>query len=89
MALGARSSDIASQFIVEAVFLSFLGGLLGTVIAVFVTMSLEGIFQWSTEISLASIVIAIIVAALLGVAASVYPARRAAELEPISALQHE
>jgi putative ABC transport system permease protein len=89
MALGARGSDIASQFIVEAVFLSFLGGLLGTVIAVFVTMSLEGIFQWSTEISLASIVVAIIVAALLGVAASVYPARRAAELEPISALQHE
>ena len=89
MALGARGSDIASQFITEAVCLSLLGGLLGTVIAVFVTMSLEGIFQWSTEISFASIVIAIIVAALLGVTASVYPARRAAELEPISALQHE
>ncbi|MFT4888652.1 MAG: putative ABC transport system permease protein [Pseudohongiellaceae bacterium] len=89
MALGARGSDIALQFITEAVLLSLLGGLLGTVIAVFATMSLEGIFQWSTEISLASIVIAIIVAALLGVAASVYPARRAAELEPISALQHE
>jgi ABC-type antimicrobial peptide transport system permease subunit len=52
-------------------------------------MSLEGIFQWSTEISIASIVIAIITAAVLGVAASVYPARRAAELDPIGALQHE
>jgi putative ABC transport system permease protein len=89
MAVGARGSDIASQFITEAVFLSLLGGLLGTVIAVFVTMSLEGIFQWSTEISIASIVIAIITAAVLGVAASVYPARRAAELDPIGALQHE
>jgi putative ABC transport system permease protein len=89
MAMGARGSDIASQFITEAVFLSLLGGLLGTVIAVFVTMSLEGILNWSTEISIASIVIAIITAALLGVAASVYPARRAAELDPIGALQHE
>lgn len=89
MAMGARGSDIASQFITEAVLLSLFGGLLGTVFAFFVTKGLEGFFQWSTEISIGSIAVAIVVAAFLGVAASVYPARRAAELDPIGALQHE
>ncbi|MBL6904306.1 MAG: ABC transporter permease [Pseudomonadales bacterium] len=89
MAMGARNSDIASQFITEAVCLSLMGGLLGTVIALFVTQGLEGFFQWTTEISAVSIALAIVVAVLLGVFASVYPARRAAELDPIGALQHE
>lgn len=89
MAMGARSSDIALQFILEAVLLSLLGGLLGAAIGALAANILEEFFQWSTDVSFLSMFIAIAVAALLGVAASIYPARRAALLDPIGALQHE
>jgi len=89
MAMGARSKDIALQFMAESVFLSVLGGLFGAAIGVVVAASLESFLQWSTDISLLSIAVAIIAAALLGVIASAYPARRAAQLDPIGALQYE
>lgn len=89
MAMGARRSDIAQQFIIEALLLSLVGGVLGAAFGVAVAAALEGFFQWSTEVSFLSIFIAIVVAALLGIIASVYPARRASMLDPIGALQHE
>lgn len=89
MAMGARGSDIAAQFVLEAVVLSLAGGLLGAATGVIVANSLEAFFQWSTDVSFLSMFIAIAVAVLLGVIASVYPARRAAMLEPIGALGHE
>lgn len=89
MAMGARGSDIAAQFVLEAVVLSLAGGLLGAAIGVIVANGLETFFQWSTDVSYLSMFIAIAVAALLGIAASVYPARRAAMLDPIGALGHE
>ncbi|MFT4861397.1 MAG: putative ABC transport system permease protein [Pseudohongiellaceae bacterium] len=89
MAMGARGSDIATQFVLEAVVLSLAGGLLGAAIGVLAAKGLETFFQWSTDVSFVSMFIAIAVAALLGIAASVYPARRAAMLDPIGALSHE
>lgn len=89
MAMGARGSDIAAQFILEAVVLSLAGGLLGAAIGVIAANALETFFQWSTDVSFLSMFIAIAVAAILGIAASVYPARRAAMLDPIGALGHE
>jgi putative ABC transport system permease protein len=89
MAMGARGSDIAAQFVLEAVVLSLAGGLLGAAIGVVAASGLETFFQWSTDVSFMSMFIAIAVAALLGIAASVYPARRAAMLDPIGALGHE
>lgn len=89
MAMGASGSDIAAQFVLEAVVLSLAGGLLGAAIGVLVANGLEKFFQWSTDVSFLSMFIAIVVAALLGIAASVYPARRAAMLDPIGALSHE
>lgn len=89
MAMGARSSDIASQFVLEAVLLSLLGGLLGAAIGAAAASVLEEFFSWSTDVSFLSMFVAIVVAVLLGVVASIYPARRAALLDPIGALQHE
>lgn len=89
MALGARRGDIAAQFVVEAVLLSLAGGLLGIGFGYVVAGSLEEVFQWTTVISPLSAVLAIAVAALLGVVSGVYPARRAAQLDPIGALHHE
>jgi putative ABC transport system permease protein len=89
IALGARRSDVAAQFVVEAIVLSVAGGLFGTLCGVFASSGLERIFHWSTSVSLVSAVLAMIVAALLGLVFGVYPARRAAQLDPIEALRHE
>ena len=89
VAMGARGRDIASQFVLEAVALSLMGGVLGAIAGVIIANSLEGVLQWSTNVSVLSTVLAIVVAALLGVLAGVYPARRAAQLDPIGALHHE
>ena len=89
MALGAHRSDIALQFVLEAVLLSLIGGVLGTVFGYAAASGLEGVLSWSTIVSPWSAVLAILVAAVLGVVAGVYPARRAAQLDPIQALRHE
>ncbi len=89
MALGARRMDIARQFVSEAVVLSLIGGVLGAGFGMLAARSLEEFFQWTTVVSPLSTVIAIAVAAVLGVVSGVYPASRAAQLDPIGALQHE
>jgi putative ABC transport system permease protein len=89
MALGARRLDIARQFVSEAVVLCLVGGVLGAGFGVLAANGLEEFFQWSTAVSPLSAVLAIAVAAVLGVISGVYPASRAAQLDPIGALQHE
>ncbi|HEX3838664.1 MAG TPA: ABC transporter permease [Steroidobacteraceae bacterium] len=89
MALGARRSDVITQFVAEAVLLSVIGGLLGTAVGALASGSLEKFFQYSIDISILSSLVAIAVAAILGIIFGVYPARRAAGLDPIEALHHE
>lgn len=89
MALGARRSDIAWQFLLEAVLLAVAGGLLGIVVGFLAAGSLEELFQWTTEISPLTSAVSLLVAVVLGACAGVYPARRAAGLDPIGALHHE
>jgi putative ABC transport system permease protein len=89
IALGARRGDIALQFVLEAVLLSVIGGLLGILCGVAASGSLERFFHWSAVVSPVAAALAVLVAALLGTAFGVYPARRAATLDPIEALRHE
>ena len=89
IALGARRTDIAAQFVLEALLLCVIGGLIGIVAGVLASGGLERYFQWEAIVSPLSALLALIVAALLGIAFSVYPARRAALLDPIEALRHE
>jgi putative ABC transport system permease protein len=89
VALGARRSDVIMQFVAEAVLLSVVGGLLGTAVGALASGSLEKLFKYSIDISIASSLAAIAVAAVLGIIFGVYPARRAARLDPIEALHHE
>jgi putative ABC transport system permease protein len=89
IAVGAQRSDVIMQFVAEAVVLSVVGGLLGTAVGTLASGSLERLFNYSIDISIASSLAAIAVAAVLGIIFGVYPARRAAGLDPIEALHHE
>jgi putative ABC transport system permease protein len=88
-AIGARGSDISVQFLVEAVTLTFIGGILGVALGYGVAkaVSLSGILQ--TEVSISSILMAFGVSAFIGIVFGYYPARRAAKLNPIEALRYE
>lgn len=89
IALGARRSDVATQFVLESVLLSVAGGVLGIACGALAASGLERFFNWTTAISPGSAALAVVVAALLGVAFGVYPAQRATQLDPIEALRHE
>jgi putative ABC transport system permease protein len=89
VAVGAQRSDVIMQFVGEAVVLSLVGGLLGTAVGALASGSLGRLFKYSIDISIASSLAAIAVAAVLGIIFGVYPARRAAGLDPIEALHHE
>lgn len=89
IALGARRTDIAMQFVMEGVLLSVVGGLLGILFGVAASGSLERFFHWEAIVSPTSAALAVLVAALMGMTFGVWPARRAAALDPIEALRHE
>jgi putative ABC transport system permease protein len=88
-AVGAKTGDILSQFLVEAVTLSVLGGTLGIILGVVGSLLITYFVQWSTLISLPSIVAAFVFSGLVGVFFGYYPARKAAYLDPIEALRYE
>ncbi|MEP6620398.1 MAG: ABC transporter permease [bacterium] len=88
-ALGATRSAILLQFLIEAVVLCLLGGLIGALVGSGGATLMSTFFQWNTSISPSSIVMAFVFSALVGVLFGVWPARRAASLDPIVALRYE
>jgi len=86
-ALGAKRRDIALQFLVETVVLSCGGGLLGLALGVGTAYAVR-LFNIQTEVSVLSMVVAFVVSVAVGLASGLYPARRAARLDPIEALRH-
>jgi len=89
LAVGARTRDILRQFLAEAVSLSFVGGMLGMILGVGVSEGLTRGLGWPTMITGSSILIAFAFAAAVGVFFGYYPARTAANLDPIEALRYE
>ncbi|MDQ3118659.1 MAG: FtsX-like permease family protein, partial [Verrucomicrobiota bacterium] len=89
MAVGAHGRDILTQFLIEAVSLSALGGVLGIALGIGVSKALSIWKNWPSLISPGSIAAAFLVSAAVGVFFGFYPARRASRLDPIDALRYE
>jgi putative ABC transport system permease protein len=88
-ALGATRGNILLQFLIEAVVLCLLGGLIGALVGSGGATAMSAFFQWNTIISPAAIAMAFVFSAVVGVLFGVWPARRAASLDPIVALRYE
>ncbi|MGE5138329.1 MAG: FtsX-like permease family protein, partial [Rudaea sp.] len=89
LAVGAKTRDILSQFLVEAVTLTALGGIVGILLGVGASATISYFAQWSTLISPSAILLAFVFSAFVGVSFGYYPARKAAFLDPIDALRYE
>ncbi|HEV2359452.1 MAG TPA: ABC transporter permease [bacterium] len=89
MAVGARGHDILMQFLVEALTLACLGGVIGIVMGVATAQGASVVAHWPTLVSPVSIVLGFVSSLLVGVVFGFYPAQRAAALDPIVALRYE
>jgi len=89
MAIGARGRDVLTQFLVESIVMSILGGAIGIGVG-FAGASIIGRFTgWATTISPATVIVALVFSAAVGIFFGYYPARKAAALDPIEALRYE
>ena len=89
MAVGAHGNDILMQFLIEAVTLSSVGGVIGIILGIGASQILSSYAHWPTLISLSSIIVAFMFSAAVGIFFGFYPARKAAALDPIEALRYE
>jgi putative ABC transport system permease protein len=89
LAVGAHGRDILTQFLIEAVTLSVIGGAIGILLGLGASWMLSVFAHWPTLISIPSIIAAFFVSAAVGIFFGFYPAREAARLDPIEALRYE
>ena len=88
-ALGATKINILFQFLIEAVVLCLLGGAIGIAVGAGGATVFTKLLGWNTEVGTSSVIMAFAFSALVGIVFGVYPARRAASLDPITALRYE
>jgi len=89
MAVGARRQDILKQFLVEAVTLSLLGGLLGILLGLGGSVAIGELAGWRTELQIESVILSVGFAGAIGMFFGFYPTRKASRLLPIEALRYE
>ncbi|MCE5201351.1 MAG: ABC transporter permease, partial [Synergistaceae bacterium] len=89
MAVGAKTQDIRLQFLIEAVVLSMIGGILGIILGVFAGYMLASLTSAPPIFTLTSILLAVVFSALVGIGFGYYPAWKASLLNPIDALKYE
>lgn len=89
MAIGARSSIVKMQFLIESIVLSLLGGFIGILLGIAISMTIPTLLGWQTSVSSISIIGSVLFSAAVGIFFGYYPAQKAAALDPIDALRFE
>jgi len=89
IAIGAKKSEIMEQFLIESVLISFIGGGLGILLGIIISRTVSNIGGWDTIVSTQSIILAFGFSVGIGIFFGFYPARKAANLNPIDALRYE
>ncbi|HET7536153.1 MAG TPA: FtsX-like permease family protein, partial [Candidatus Didemnitutus sp.] len=89
MAVGAHGSDVLLQFLIEAVILSSMGGIIGILLGIGSSQLISKFNGWPVLVSTTSVVVAFVFSAAVGMFFGFYPARKASELDPIDALRYE
>jgi putative ABC transport system permease protein len=89
LAIGAHDRDIRLQFLIEAMILSAMGGILGVSLGIGISETLSRLNGWPVLVSSQSVIIAVAFSAAVGVGFGFYPAHKAAKLDPIDALRFE
>ncbi|HNZ29764.1 MAG TPA: ABC transporter permease, partial [Candidatus Goldiibacteriota bacterium] len=88
-AVGARSSDILYQFMIEAVIMTLTGGFAGIILGSLIALLMAVLAGWAVKVSVFSVLLAVFFSAATGLGFGIWPARQAAELNPIDALRYE
>ena len=88
-AIGANNKDILAQFLIEAILMSFIGGLAGILLGSGMAILITILAGWAVKVSLASIILAVAFSLIVGVAFGIWPAQKASKLDPIEALRYE
>ena len=89
LAVGAKGRDVLLQFMIEAMFISFLGGIIGVGLGVLISVSVAKFGGWPITVTIYSIALSFLFSAIIGIFFGWYPARKAARLNPIDALRYE
>jgi putative ABC transport system permease protein len=88
-ALGARQKDIVRQFLIESVLISFVGGVMGIAFGIGISHLISWLAGWNTVITPLSVIVAFVVSVSVGLVFGIYPATKAARLDPVEAIRYE